>query len=60
MNLQVVPPTLAKLWFASPRGILGLKTPHFGVFRTFVQNVTMYVFIVVFYGAEFKFTGPNT
>ena len=26
----------------------------------FVQNTIMYVVIVVFYGAEFKFTGPNT
>ena len=60
MSVQVVPPTTAKLWFTSPGGLLGLKTPHFGVFQTFVQNVIMYVFIVVFYGAEFKFTGPNT
>ena len=26
----------------------------------FVQNAMMYVFIVVFYGAEFNFSGPNT
>ena len=43
-----------------PRGTFRAKTPHFGFFQTFVQNVIMYVFIVVFYGTEFKFTGPNT
>ena len=48
MNIQVVPHTTVKLWFTSPGGLLGLKTPHFGVFQTFVQNVIMYVFIVVF------------
>ena len=26
----------------------------------FVQKTVMYVVIVVFYGDEFKFTGPNT
>ena len=26
----------------------------------FVQNIIMYVVIVVFYGAKFKFIGPNT
>ena len=26
----------------------------------FVQNTIMYVVIMGFYGAEFKFTGPNT
>ena len=57
MNVQVVPPTPAKLWFTSPGGLLGLKTPHFGVFRTFVQNVIMHVLV---FGAEFKFIGPNT
>ena len=58
---QLVPPTPAKLWFASPRGLLGLKTPHFGGFyEPFSRNVIMYVFIVVFYDAEFKFTSPNT
>ena len=55
MKVQVVPPTPAKLWFMSPRGLLGLKAPHFGFFRTFVQNSIMHVFIVVFYGAEFNF-----
>ena len=60
MNVQVVPPTPAKLWFASPWGLLGLKTPHFGFFQTFVQNVIMYVFILGFYVVEFKFTDPNT
>ena len=43
-----------------PRELLGLKTPIWGLLLTFVQNVIMYVFIVVYYGAEFKFTGPNT
>ena len=59
MNIQLVLLTPAKL-VRVPRGLLGLKTPHFGDFLTFVQNVIMYVFIVVYYGAEFKFTGPNT
>ena len=54
MNVQIVPLTPAKLWFTSPGGLLGLKTPHCGVFQTFVQNAIMYVFIVVFYGVEFK------
>ena len=41
--------------------LLALKnTPFWGFFLMFVQNVIMYVVIVVFYGAEFKFTGPNT
>ena len=43
----------------APGGLLGLKTPRFGVFLTLVQNVMVYVFIVVFYGAEFTFAGPN-
>ena len=60
INVQVVPPTPCKTLVHVPGGLLGLKTPHLGVFQTFVQNVIMYVFIVVFYGAKFKFTGPNT
>ena len=38
-----------------PWGLLGLKIPLWGAFLMFVQNVTMYVVIVVFYSAEFKF-----
>ena len=41
---------------SSPRGLLGLKIPLLGLFLMFVQNVIMYVAIVVFYSAEFKFT----
>ena len=40
--------------------LLGLKTPLLGLFLMFVQNAIMYVVIVFFYGAEFKFTGLNT
>ena len=40
--------------------LLGLKTPLLELFLMFVQNTIMYVVIVVFYVAEFKFTGPNT
>ena len=32
------------------------KIPLLGAFLMFVQNVIMYVAIVVFYSAEFKFT----
>ena len=39
-----------------PRGLLRLKNALFGAFLMFVQNVIMYVAIVVFYSAEFKFT----
>ena len=39
-----------------PRGLLGLKIPLLGAFLMFVQNVIMYVTIVVFYSSEFKFT----
>ena len=38
--------------------LLGLKTPLLGPFS--VQNTIMYVILVGFYGAEFKFIGPNT
>ncbi len=36
--------------------LLGLKIPLLGAFLMFVQNVIMYVAIVLFYSAEFKFT----
>ena len=36
------------------------KHPFWGFFLMFVQNAIMYVVIVVFYGAEFKFLGLNT
>ena len=39
-----------------PPDLLGLKTPLLGLFLMFVQNVIMYVSIVVFYSVEFKFT----
>ena len=29
VNVQLVPPTLGKLWFTSSGGLLGLQTPHF-------------------------------
>ena len=53
MNVFTPEKTVARV----PRGVLVLKTLLFwGRFLMFVQNVIIYVFIVVFYGAEFKFT----
>ena len=44
----------------SPGALLGLKNTLFwGLFLLFVQNAIMYVFLVVTYGAEFKFTCLN-
>ena len=60
VNIKSLLLTLGKLRFASP-GDLGLKnTPFWGLFLMFVKNAILYVVIEVFYGAEFKFTGPNT
>ena len=36
-----------------------LKLPFWGLFMMFVWNAVMYV-VIVFYGAEFKLTCPNT
>ena len=49
MNIKV-------LLFVSPGGLLGLKIPLLEAFLMFVHNVIMYVAVVVFYSAEFKFT----
>ena len=44
-----------------PQGLLGLKTPVLGgLLLMFVKNFVMYVDIVVFYGAGFKFACSNT
>ena len=49
-----------KFWFASPGGFLGLINTPFGAFLSLSKVTSYYVYIVVFYGAEFKFTIPNT
>ena len=55
MNIKVLLLTPENVGFY-PRGLLEVKTPLLGAFLMFVQNVTMYITIVVFYSAEFKFT----
>ena len=60
MNINSLFLTLAKFWFASPGDFWAKNTPFCCFFLMFVQNSMMYVFIVGFYGAEFKFAGPNT
>ena len=39
-----------------PRELLMLKHPFWGLFLMFVKNDIIYVVIVVFYSADFKFT----
>ena len=57
MNIKVLRLTPGKTLVLSLETFMAKNTP-FGAFLMFVQNVIMYVVIVVFYGAEFKFTGP--
>ena len=60
INIKVLLLTPKKLWFVSLGDFRTKNAPILGAFLTFVQNVIMFVFILVYYGAEFKFTGPNT
>ena len=51
---------LGKTLVLVPRGLLGVKTPLLGLFLQIYRITDMYVYLVVFHGAELKNECFNT